>query len=294
MSLFVIYLLTVFSITVAKELLLTKNVPNEYFSISSLQFQPRALIVPSNTTKIVGAIQISSKYAFKSGTVIFTSNNTGSVGCSTAIVIQEFGDNFNGQYLLACDFASDHFNAYGDNFVSVILNDRQGNSVTFDYKDIQEFQLHTAYLTLSALEVLDAPETNPPVLKELSLSASKFYVNMATGEISPPTLTAVVRAQDTAGISLISIFIGKEGSVAPEACAGLVFYYSQNFVNGSFTDGVYEASCSMYIGASTISPIGNYTLFVVVSDLLGNSRDLDKAQLDSMGLPSTIEYVAYP
>jgi hypothetical protein len=264
----------------------------EFFYIDLLQFSPRALIIPSNETKITGAIEIFSKYPLKNGTVTFTSINSGAVGCSTVIRLRTSGDALYGKYLLSCDFSSDTFNAYGDNYISVWLVDREGNSITFDQEDIQEFQLQNAYLTISAIEVLDTPEYDPPIIEELVLSASKFYVDLSTGKIDPPVLTATLRAIDAVSIAGISISISKEGSAAPIACAGLVFYYSQNFIDGNYTNGVYQASCTMFIGASTLSPIGNYTFFIVASDLLGNSREFTAEQLDEMGLPSGIEYIS--
>jgi hypothetical protein len=147
-------------------------------------------------------------------------------------------------------------------------------------------------MTVSALEVLDAPETDPPIIEDLVLSESTFYVDISSGTVDPPILTITLRAIDAVSISTISISISKEGSAAPIACAGLIFQYSQNFIGGTYTNGLYQTSCSMFIGASTTSPIGNYTFFIVAGDLLGNSREFTNEQLDEMGLPSGIEYVS--
>lgn len=280
-----------YTVSLFTAILAQGNVPNDFFAVQVLNAGPQVLIIPldnNGSTDYIysGKVQLFSEYGLRLAE-LSAANGDGEVGCS-ALLFRTSGNENSGNYYFSCKFSS-KWRSYGDYFLSLDLTDLKGNKVHFNYLDLQAFQKMTGMLIISVFEVIAQPEYEPPVLTAMTLSADKFIVDTKTGQIDPPQLTVTLRIKDDVGIYGASLAIG--GGQQPLACAGLTFHYSSNFVNGSYTDAVYESSCDMFVGGSIPVPYGNYSFFIAMNDCLGNSIDLHAGDLQAMGFPYQITYV---
>lgn len=141
----------------------------------------------------------------------------------------------------------------------------------------------------SVMEVLAVPDITPPVVSSVTFSSTTFCYDANKQSLSPPSFTATINVKDASGISGVTISL--ENDDMSSACSGLIFYFSQNWVGGSYTVGTYQATCTLLVKTNTWSnPVGKYYTHLEASDWTSNSMDMNSSAIAAAGFPSFIEY----
>eukprot|EP01036_Dinobryon_divergens_P030079 gene30079-39274_t len=260
-----------------------------HYSVSALNFQPRALLIPSDVTSVSGYVDISStepRTEMIFGTINL-SDNDGVVGCQSELV-RVSGSSTNGQYRYLCTFSNT--TKSGDYFVSLLLHDQYGRIEAVTWQQLQNWQRYSGYIVASVMEVVAEVDTTPPTVTFLQFSSTTFCYDADQRTLSPPSFTAIMTVKEASGIAGVTISL-TDGSQFALACSDLSFKYSLNWQSGSYTNSTYQSTCTLLLETNgKINPVGKYYAHLEANDWFGNSMDLYSADLQAMGFPPYIEY----
>ena len=155
---------------------------------------------------------------------------------------------------------------------TVFLEDKLGNRAYYDTAQLQAMGITTT------LEVTSVQDTTPPVL--VSLDYSPKQIDTTTGPAAV-TLTAHF-TDDLAGVSYgVAYFISPSTSHA----FAITIAANDPYLTGTIWDGSSQTSADM----PQFSESGSWTLGTVfLEDKLGNRAYYDTAQLQAMGITTTL------
>ena len=230
-----------------------------HYSVSALYFQPRALLIPSDSTSVSGYVDISS---IDSRTemifgAINLSDNDGAVGCQSELV-RVSGSSTNGKYRYLCTYSNS--TKSGDYFVSLRLHDQYGREEAVTWQQLQNWQRQSSYIVTSVMEVVAEVDVIPPTVSSLLFSSTTFCYDANQRTLSPPSFTATMTVQEASGIAGVSISLVDDSHFAL-ACSDLSFKYSLNWQSGGYTNSTYQSTCTLLLETNGMNAYKHISIY---------------------------------